>query len=185
MATIAPITAPAYSTTSRAANLRRFQMQRKTRPTLAGIPGMIREVWLFAHALRLARISCRVDREPLPRIVARLSKIRGLPRLNDTEAAKQAARRACARMTPWFGALDSCLVRSLVTGALLASEAEVELNIGFRPDASAPSRVAGHAWITRDGRVVDDGEGGSMPGHETTYQSTLRLPMARCFERLR
>lgn len=158
-------------------------MQTKTTPAPPGVLGMMRELWLFGHALRLAGVSCRVEREPLNQIVARLARVRGLPRVTDADAAKRAARRACARIMPWAGALDSCLVRSLVTGALLASKAKVELNIGFRSDASAPSRVAGHAWITSDGRVVDDGDDDSGTVNASSYRSTLQLPMARRRER--
>jgi len=49
--------------------------------------------------------------------------------------------------------MDTCLIRSLVLGGLLAGRGEVMLNIGFRPGEEEPS-VDGHAGVTVDGRPV-------------------------------
>jgi hypothetical protein len=65
-----------------------------------------------------------------------------------------AAARAVTRWSRWCGGMNTCLIRSLVLGGLLArGRGEVMLNIGFRP-GEHESSVDGHAWVTIDGNPV-------------------------------
>ena len=112
---------------------------------------------LAARAFRLARAAQAVRLAPVPDVAERLARMRGWPRPSAPDAAMVAAARACSRLARWGGGLDTCLVRSLVAGALLADRARVILHIGFRPAAAAGGPADGHAWLTVDARENPDG----------------------------
>ena len=70
--------------------------------------------------------------------------------------------------------MNTCLIRSLVFGGLLAGRGEVMLNIGFRPGEEQPL-VDGHAWVTVDGNRV--GADGDLARER--YTRILTLPFVR------
>jgi hypothetical protein len=110
------------------------------------------DVALLMIALPLARRAQRVIDTPLGEIVA------GLPRpgpwpATEPERVALAASRASWGWHRWFGGINSCLTRSLVTGAMLATRGEVVLHVGLRP-GDGDHVVDGHAWITIDGVPV-------------------------------
>lgn len=124
---------------------------------------------------RLARHAQEVTRAPLPDVVTRLLALRGLPRGVDPDAAWVAAARGSRYRARWRGGLDTCLVRTLVAGTLLADRPGVTLHIGFRPDPCGVPRAEGHAWLSVGG------ESWGMPDSPSgeAYRAALDLPMHR------
>ena len=110
-----------------------------------------REVLLFVHALRLARLAQAVGRTPLPELVATLPRTRFLPRKVDPDAALRATTRAVSRGSRWFGWLGTCLVKALVLSALVADQDGVELVLGARKGAGV-APIDAHAWVRVGGR---------------------------------
>lgn len=105
-----------------------------------------RELNLFFHAFRLARCAQAIDRTPLPRLVATLPRLTGLPRDVEPDAALRATLRAVSRGERWFGWRGTCLVKALVLSSLLADHDGVELAIGIRKGEGA-TPIDGHAWV--------------------------------------
>lgn len=124
------------------------------RPAGAGFPTWA-EALLFARALQLCRLAKGAGGTvPVPQLAATLVSTGWLPLGVSLEAADRAASRASRRAARWFGSRDTCLVRSLVTGALLSDHDDVVLHVGLA-GPSGPERVLeGHAWITVGGAVV-------------------------------
>jgi hypothetical protein len=111
----------------------------------------------FARALALARRAQKVRWAPIEAVVQDLMHHgRRLPTLSVADLSL-ATRRATRRWARWAGGLDTCLIRSLVLGALLADRGRVVLTVGFRPggDAAVPE---GHAWLTLDGKELGQGD---------------------------
>ncbi len=113
---------------------------------------------LFAKALFLARRAQSVEARPLRRVLADMAAHGGWTRQTSIERMTRATVRATSRWAKWGGGRDTCLIRSLVLGALVADRGRAVLTIGFRPgdDASTPD---GHAWLTLDNQPV---------GHDAT-----------------
>ena len=111
------------------------------------------DIALFIRAMVLARHAQRAASVPLPTLVAEMSSLQGGFRRHSADRLGRATVRATSRWSRWFGGFDTCLVRSLVLGALLAERKGVALNIGFRPGEDQPS-VDGHAWVTVGGMPV-------------------------------
>ena len=105
-----------------------------------------RELNLFLHAFRLARCAQAIDRTPLPRLVATLPRLTGLPRDVEPDAALRATLRAVSRGERWFGWRGTCLVKALVLSSLLADHDGVELAIGIRK-GQGETPIDGHAWV--------------------------------------
>ena len=133
-----------------------------------------RDIFLFVNALRLAWIAQTIQSRPLPKVIARLETLRWLPCGADAEAARRATLRACRRLARWTGALDTCLIRALVLGALLADREGVVLHLGFRPGNAGAGSADGHAWLTLNGEPILDPETGGA-----AYVESLRLPIRR------
>jgi hypothetical protein len=103
-------------------------------------------------ALPLVWRAQRVIDTPLGEVVAALP--RPVPwSAADPERVALAAGRASGGWRRCFGGINSCLTRSLVTGAMLAARGEVELHVGLQP-GDGDQAVDGHAWITIDGVPV-------------------------------
>jgi hypothetical protein len=126
---------------------------------------------LFVRAMGLARLAQRATSVPLPKLVAEMSRRRRGSRRHSADRLSRATVRATSRWSRWFGGFDTCLVRSLVLGALLADRTGVALNIGFRPGEDQSS-VDGHAWVTIDGSPVGP-DGNRATGH---YSRLLAVP---------
>lgn len=131
------------------------------------------DIGLFARAFAVARRAQRVRCEPIAVVVEEISRRGGDGRHHPVGRLELAANRAVRRWSLWFGGLDTCLTRSLVLGALLASRGDVVLNIGFRPGESEPS-LNGHAWVTIDGRPV--GADGGLS--KERYTRVLAVPFS-------
>lgn len=127
----------------------------------------------FLKALALARRAQRVASRPLPDVVVEMTKIGGRPGSLSIERLTRATARATSRWAKWSGGRDTCLVRSLVLGALLAGRGRAVLTVGFRSgdDATTPD---GHAWLTLDGRPV--GSDASLIANE--YARLVEVPFA-------
>ena len=150
--------------------------RRRTRRRLTW-PGA-RELALFAHALRLAWSAQRLARgETLPRTAGRMTALRGLPRAVGSAEAGRAAARASVRLARWTGALDSCLVRALVVGALLSDRPRVRVHIGVRKDGDPADPLLAHAWVSEAGRVISSAE--ISPDRGGPYAEMLAITMER------
>jgi len=131
------------------------------------------DIALFLSALRLARRAQRVRRVPVGDVVAAIAFRGGGGRDYPALRLEKATARAVTRWRRWFGGIDTCLIRSLVLGGLLAGRGEVMLNIGFRPGEEKPS-VDGHAWVTVDGSPV--GADGDLARER--YTRVLTVPFS-------
>ena len=132
------------------------------------------KIFFFVNALRIAWIAQAIRWRPLPEVIARLETLRWLPRSADMAAARRATLRACGRLARWTGGLDTCLIRALVLGTLLADREGVVLHLGFRPGSAGTGIASGHAWLTVNGEPwLDPQTGGAA------YVESLRLPMRR------
>jgi hypothetical protein len=132
------------------------------------------DVALFLSALRLARRAQQVQRVPVPDVVASVARQGGGGRSSPIPRVSLAAARAVRKWHQWFGGIDTCLIRSLVLGGLLAGRGEVMLNIGFRPGEEEPA-LDGHAWVTVDGSPV--GADGDLAGER--YTRVIAVPFSR------
>jgi len=130
------------------------------------------ELALFVRALPLAWRAQRVRTLPVHAVVEDLCRwSAGLHEVS-IERLARAADRAGARWNSWFGGMNTCLIRALVLGALLADRGEVVLNLGFRRGDDPEPRLAGHAWVTVGGRPV--GSDGHLAG--SGYTRVLEIP---------
>jgi hypothetical protein len=100
----------------------------------------------------------------------------GLPRGLGPDAAHRATVRACRRAARWLGLRDTCLVRSLVVGALLSDRDDVHVHVGFAPGPAGGRVLEGHAWVTVAGQVVG-GPDAAMTGQGATTE--LSIPVRR------
>jgi len=132
------------------------------------------DIALFLSALGLARRAQRVRRVPVPEVVRDIAARGGGGRDHPVPRVELAAVRASNRWRRWFGGFDTCLIRSLVLGGLVAGRGEVMLNIGFRPGEEQPS-IDGHAWVTVDGNPV--GADGDLARER--YTRVLTVPFLR------
>jgi len=128
---------------------------------------------LFLRALGLVRRAQRVRRVPVPEVAADIVSRSGVGRGYPLPRLERATARAVTRWHRWFGGIDTCLIRSLVLGGLLAGRGEVTLNIGFRPGEEKPA-LDGHAWVTVDGSAV--GADGKLAGER--YTRVLTVPFS-------
>ena len=111
-----------------------------------------RDLWLAAAAVPVALRAQRARELPL-REVVRCLATRPAPSSPDALRAVAAASRAARAVRALTGGLDTCLIRSLVAGRLLAPHHEVRLVTGFRP-SGAGGAAEGHAWLEVDGEPV-------------------------------
>ena len=112
------------------------------------------DLFLFARALPLARRAQRARVTPIPALVADLYRHGGGFGGYPIDRLSLAAERATARWSSWFGGMNTCLVRSLVLGALLGDRGDVVLNVGFCPSDDPEPGLTGHAWVTVNSRPV-------------------------------
>lgn len=132
------------------------------------------DILLFLSALKLARRAQQVRRVPISDVVEDIASSGGGGRGYSVPRVELATVRAANRWRRWFGGFDTCLIRSLVLGGLLADRGEVKLNIGFRPGEEQPL-IDGHAWVTIDGNRV--GADGDLAGER--YTRVLTVPFLR------
>lgn len=139
-----------------------------------------REIGLLLHALRLARRAQRVTSTAVPVVADELCRSRWLPRNVDEAAAHNAAVRASSWLARRSRSLDTCLVRSLVTGALLSDRPDVKVYVGLAAvDGGAvngPS-VEGHAWVAVNGEAVPGPEASALDGR--TLSEVVAIPLRR------
>jgi len=131
------------------------------------------DLLLFFRALGRVRRAQEVFLEPIPRVVERMSRNGGGNRRYSADRLALATARATARWARWFGGLDTCLIRSLVLGSMLADHRDVALVIGFRPGVEEAA-VDGHAWVTVAGCPV--GPDGILA--ENDYSRLTEVPFA-------
>lgn len=115
-------------------------------------PLSLREKVLLATRVwvRFALVSLRVRRQPLPRLVARLTAVDGVP--PRTHHAPATLARAVDRSLRIGSHRPRCLINALVLYRLLREQGDpVELVIGL-PEQAADERA--HAWVELEGRDV-------------------------------
>ena len=127
------------------------------------------DVRWFLAALRRARIVRRHLIEPLPGTIAGLAAMAPV-RPPTPEVAWVAAVRASGRLRQLAGGPDTCLVRALIAGSLLAASGDVRLHLGFRP-GEAGAAADGHAWIAGAGFEL-----GRDAAAGPAYEPVLSLP---------
>lgn len=128
----------------------------------------------FLVALRRARLVRRRLAQPLPDTVATLAAL-APAHPPSPEVAWVAAVRASGRARQIAGGMDTCLVRALIAGSLLAARGDVRLHVGFRP--GQPGNPAdGHAWLA--GTDFELGREGT-PGPEYDPALTVPFPSPR------
>ncbi len=132
------------------------------------------DLLLFLRALGPARRAQRVSVEPITRVVEDMIHHGGGNGRYSVDRLALATARATARWARWFGGLDTCLIRSLVLGSMLADRADVALVIGFRPGGE-DTAVDGHAWVTVAGRAV--GSDGFLA--QDDYSRLIAVPFTR------
>ena len=124
---------------------------------------------LFARALWLCRLAQGAGgRAPVRELTESLASRRWLPHHAAPDAVQLATLRASSRGARWFGLRDTCLVRSLVAGALLSDHDDVLLHVGF----ARGQALEGHAWVSVAGTVVGGPESamaGDRPATELTF----------------
>jgi hypothetical protein len=150
-------TAAASSSPTRA---RRFRAPADVRWFLVAV----RRAWLVRRRLDL----------PLRETIETLAAL-GPAKPPSPDVAWIAAVRAAGRVKRLAGAPDTCLVRALIAGSLLAARGDVRLHLGYRP--GQPDRpVDGHAWLAgADFELGRDSAAG--PPHEPAL--TLPFPAPR------
>jgi len=134
---------------------------------------------LFARVLPLVARAQRVRTVPIRELVADLGRRGGGMTGYPVDRLSLAAERATRRWTVWFDGMNTCLVRSLALGAMLADRGDVVLNLGFRPGDDPEPRLAGHAWITVDGHPV--GSDGELAGN--CFTRVLEVPYRESVQR--
>jgi hypothetical protein len=134
----------------------------------------LREVVLFAQALRLARRAQAVGTTPLPELVASLPPLRGLPAGIGVDEALRATLRAVSRGERWFGWLGTCLAKALVLSALLADRDDVVLVLGVRK-GTGTAPIDGHAWVRVGEREIS--LLGPNEAAEAGYETLTTLPV--------
>ena len=115
-------------------------------------PLSLREKVLLATRVwvRFALVSLRVRRQPLPRLVARLTAVDGGPPRRHHASATLA--RAVDRSLRIGSHRPRCLINALVLFRLMREQGDhVELVIGL-PEQAADERA--HAWVELEGRDV-------------------------------
>ena len=132
------------------------------------------DLLLFVKALGLARRAQRVSAEPITLVVEGMCPRAGGNRRHSVDRLALATARATTRWARWFGGLDTCLIRSLVLGSMLADHEDVVLVIGFKPGAGEAA-VDGHAWVTMAGRPV--GSDGILA--QDDYTRLFAVPFAQ------
>lgn len=137
------------------------------------MPGL-RDLVLFAHALRLARRAQALGTTPLPELVASLPPLRGLPAGIGADEALRATLRAVSRGERWFGWLGTCLVKALVLSALLADRNRVEILLGVRKGTGTAS-IDGHAWVRVGEREIS--LLGPSEAADAGYETLTTLPV--------
>lgn len=105
----------------------------------------------------------------------RMLAVRGLPVGAHPEDALWAAGWAARVARRLRGRLDTCLVRSLVAGALVADAPEVAVRVGFRRPWATGDLLDGHAWLCVANRVVAAPPESAAP----LFEEVLALPLER------
>ncbi len=129
-----------------------------------------RDLWLAAAAVPLAATAQRAREVPLPELVEILARRPG-PSSPEAPRVLAAASRAVRLWSAVAGSLDSCLVRSLVAGRMLAPHHAVRLVLGFRPTETAGA-ADGHAWLDVDGEPLQV----TAPPDGSGYREAAAIP---------
>lgn len=143
-----------------------------------GSVGRLTELGLFLQALRLARLAQWVSAQPVDLVARRMLGLPLLPCRLSLPSAALAAGRASRWWSRLTTGLDSCLIRTLVTGVLLADRPGVVLHVGFRPSGGTGAPHDGHAWLTVDGRELPQGSTAPEPGEPFTEVRAIQLERA-------
>jgi hypothetical protein len=114
----------------------------------------LRELGLFLQACRLGWTAQRITRGiSLESVIETLLAKKQLPKDLDEDDAVVAASRAGRRLQS-LGLLNTCLIRTLVAGTLLADRDDVTLRLGFRQGEAPQETPDGHAWLTLGTRIL-------------------------------
>ena len=139
----------------------------------------LKELRSFFYALRLGFIAQRIARgTPLEQLIdILLTTGRRPPKNLREDEAMLAAARAGHRLQT-LGMLNTCLIRSLVAGSLLADREDVTLQLGNRRDETSENGLDGHAWLMLGARVLPHPDEAAAPSGEP-YSVMASFPMRR------
>ena len=141
-----------------------------------GVP--IREIRLFAHALRLGLAAQQITNgTPVEEMIGILLSKKRLPKNLDSGAAILAAARAGRRLET-LGKLNSCLIRTLIAGTLLADREGMTLRLGFQKGETPEETPTGHAWLTLGSQILPYPSEATAPNGEP-YLVMASFPMRR------
>lgn len=104
----------------------------------------------------------------------RLLAARGLPERVDPADAVWAAARTGRLGRLLAGRRDTCLLRSLVAGALVADTPGVAVRIGFRRPWATGDLLDGHAWLSVADRALTPAE-----PDDVAFEEVVALPLER------
>lgn len=138
----------------------------------------IRDLRLFWHAFRLGLTAQRITRgTPLEETIGVLLSRKRLPKDLGSQEALIAAERAGRRLET-LGQLNSCLIRNLVTGTLLADRDGLTLRLGVQQGETPSDSISGHSWLTLGSRILPDPEEAVAPNGQP-YLVMGSFPMRR------
>ncbi len=145
--------------------------------SLAAVP-LLRQPVLLIHSLRLGLVAQRLrSAQPLAQVQEKMANLPFLPQAVPPEEAIRASARAAGILARRLGLLGSCLVRSMVLGALLADQDGTAVHVGFRSDETAQDELQGHAWVSFRGRVLPSPD--AALAEHSPYEEVMTLPMRR------
>lgn len=134
------------------------------------------DILLALRTLAVAMRAQRAREVPLPELLEQLAGRPG-PSCGDVDRARAAAGRALRLLRLATGSLDTCLMRALTVGRLLAPHHRVHLCLGFRP-APGGRPADGHAWLKVDGRELQV----AVPPEGTPYEPATEIPFPGTME---
>ena len=100
-----------------------------------------------------------------------------LPNNLEAEEAVLATARAGQQLQA-LGLLNTCLIRSLVAGALLSDRDNLSLHLGIQKGEGSQGQFDGHSWLTLGSQILPHPDEALAPNGEP-YAIMASFPMRR------
>lgn len=113
-----------------------------------------KEALLALHmAAFIARVPALLAQSDLPTLLRRMREERNVPRASFETV--RVIRGICLRLVP-LANRNTCYVRALTLYRYVdVPDAELALHLGIEHRDAAHTRLHGHAWVTRNGSVLE------------------------------